>query len=194
LLYSQNTSDKAVVRLGFATFYVRAEQDPEALSGEIRQTVGTLDPQLPMYDVRTLSEQVDDSMFQDRTLAFLSIALGLLVALLAVIGLYGLMAYMVLRRTHEIGIRMALGAHRRDILRIVMGEAGRMALIGIGAGLVLSAGLTRFMESVLFGVSPTDPLTFAGVVVLLLIVVLLACWIPVRRAMRVDPMVALRYE
>ncbi|MGC2507593.1 MAG: FtsX-like permease family protein [Candidatus Acidiferrales bacterium] len=180
--------------LGFGTFYVRTEQEPAALSGEVRQTVETLDPGLPLYNVRTLSEQVDDSMFQDRTLAFLAIVLGLLVTLLAVIGLYGLMAYMVLRRTHEIGIRMALGARRRDILRIVLGEGGRMALIGIGVGLAVSAGLTRFMESVLFGVSPTDPLTFAGVVVLLLVVVLLACWIPARRAMRVDPMVALRYE
>ncbi len=193
-LYSQNTAGNAIVPLGFGTFYVRTEQEPAALSGEVRQTVETLDPGLPLYNVRTLSEQVDDSMFQDRTLAFLAIVLGLLVTLLAVIGLYGLMAYMVLRRTHEIGIRMALGARRRDILRIVLGEGGRMALIGIGVGLAVSAGLTRFMESVLFGVSPTDPLTFAGVVVLLLVVVLLACWIPARRAMRVDPMVALRYE
>jgi putative ABC transport system permease protein len=193
-LYSQSTSDKAVVRLGFATFYVRAEQDPAALSGEMRQTMETLDPRLPMYDVRTLTEQVDDSMFQDRTLAFLAIMLGLLVALLAVIGLYGLMAYMVVRRTHEIGIRIALGAQRRDVLRVVLGEGGRMALSGIAVGLVVSLGLTRFMESVLFGVSPTDPLTFAGVAVMLLAVALLACWIPVRRAMRVDPVVALRHE
>jgi predicted permease len=192
--FSHGTSKNPIVPLGFGTFYVRTGQDPAALAQEVRQTVGALDPRLPIYDVRTLDQQVEDSMLQDRLLAFLSVALGLLAALLAVIGLYGLMAYMVARRTHEIGIRLALGAQRRDVLRIVLGEAGRMALVGIGVGLAVSAGMTHWMEAMLFGVSPTDPVTFLGVALILAGVTLFACWIPVRRAMRVDPMVALRYE
>jgi len=192
--YSQGTSENAFVRFGFGTFYVRTEQNPAALNGELRQTLEDVDPRLAVYDVRTLTEQIDNSTFQERTLAILSVSLGVLAALLAVIGLYGLLAYSVARRTREIGIRMALGAQPDEILRDVFREGGRVAIVGVTLGLVASAGLTRLMKTLLFGVSATDPLTFAAVALILVSVTLFACWIPARRAMRVDPMVALRYE
>jgi len=192
--YSQGTSESALARFGFGTFYVRTEQNPEALNGELRQALDGVDPRLAVYDLRTLTAQVDNSTFQERMLAILSVSLGVLAALLAVVGLYGLLAYSVARRTREIGIRMALGAQPGEILRDVFREGGRVALIGISLGLVASAGLTRLMKALLFGVSATDPLTFAAAALILVSVMLFACWVPARRAMRVDPMVALRYE
>ena len=127
------------------------------------------------------------------TLVMLGIA-GVMALALGIIGIYGVVSYLVSQRTHEIGIRMALGAQPRDILREVLSHGGRMAAVGIALGLAASLGLTRLMTSILFGVSPTDPLTLGAVVLILLAVALLACWIPARRAMRVDPMVALRHE
>ncbi|MGH9689102.1 MAG: FtsX-like permease family protein [Candidatus Acidiferrales bacterium] len=136
----------------------------------------------------------------DQSLARTSFALvmlgiaGVMALALGIIGIYGAVSYLVSQRTHEIGIRMALGAQPGAILRGVLGQGAKMAAAGIALGLAASLGLTRLMESMLFGVSATDPLTFAAVVAVLLGVALLACWIPARRAMRVDPMVALRHE
>jgi ABC-type antimicrobial peptide transport system permease subunit len=127
------------------------------------------------------------------TLVMLGIA-GVMALALGIIGIYGVVSYLVSQRTHEIGIRVALGAQPRDILRGVLGDGGGMAAVGIALGLVASLGLTRLMAKMLFGVSASDPLTFATVAIVLFAVALLACWIPARRAMRVAPMLALRYE
>jgi len=121
-------------------------------------------------------------------------AFGLLALILAAVGIYGVIAYTTRQRSHEIGIRMALGAQQSDVFRLVLGQGLRMILAGLAIGLALSFALTRFLRNILFGVGATDALTFVGVAMLLCVVALLACYIPARRAMRVDPMVALRYE
>ena len=181
-------------RLGFGTFYVRTQQDPSALATEVRQVVAGRDARLPILRLKTLAQQVDDSVFADRMVTFLSLCLGLLAALLAAIGLYGVMAYVVARRTHEIGIRIAIGAQRWDVLRLILGQGARLAAIGIGIGIAAGLGVAQFIASQLYGVSAYSPLAFIGVAVLLAFVALAACYFPARRAMKVDPIIALRYE
>ena len=181
-------------RLGFGSFYVRTQQDPTAIAAEVRQIVASRDARLPILRMETLAQQVDDSVFADRMVTFLSLCLGLLAALLAALGLYGVMAYVVARRTHEIGIRMAIGAQRRDVLRLILGQGARLAAIGIAIGIAAGLGVAQFIASQLYGVSAYSPAAFVGVAVLLAFVALAACYIPARRAMRTDPMVALRYE
>jgi putative ABC transport system permease protein len=173
---------------------VRSSVSPLSLVGSIQHEVGTLDPDDVVYKVRTMDEMIAGSLAERRfSIALLSVFAGVAL-LLATIGIYGVVSYLVGQRTNEIGIRMALGAQQRDVLRMVLGQGGKMAAVGVTVGLVASFGLTRLMATMLFGVTPTDPFTFGGVAVILLAVVLLACWIPARRAMRVDPMVALRHE
>ena len=173
---------------------VRSSVAPLSLSRSIQREIDDLDPNAVVYDPRTMEERISGSLAERRfAMTLLGVFAGIAL-LLATIGIYGVVSYLVGQRTHEIGIRMALGAQRRDILHMVLSQGGKMALVGIALGLVASFGLTRLMATMLFGVSPTDPLTFAAVIVTLFGVVLLACWIPARRAMRVDPMVALRYE
>jgi predicted permease len=180
--------------LGQLAFYIRAERDPAPMAAPLRSLIRRLDPHLPVNNMRTLEAQVSNSMFNDRLVAALSVSLALLAALLAALGLYGVLAYVVARRIREIGIRMALGGERADILRLIVGQGLRLTVVGGATGIVAALIATRWVASLLYGVTPHDPLTFVAVVVLLAVVSGAACYIPARRAMRVDPLVALRYE
>jgi predicted permease len=173
---------------------LRTKADPAAMTESVRENIHAIDPDLPLAKVATLATLVDDSMAQPRFSVLLLGAFGVLALLLASIGMYGVISYSVLQRTQEIGIRMALGAQRRKVFGMVLGQGARLAGLGIAIGLIAALGVTRLMASFLYGVRPTDPLTFAGVSLLLLGIALLACYLPARRAMRVDPMVALKYE
>jgi predicted permease len=179
---------------GQLTFALRTAGAPGALISAARKTVNDVDENLPVFGVRTQTQTIDRLLVNQRLVARLSSLFGLLGLLLACIGLYGLLSYEVARRTREIGIRAALGAQRRDVLRLVIRQGLVLIVVGLVAGVVAAYGATRFLQSLLFGVRATDPLTFAAVCGLLVIVGVLACYIPARRATRVDPMVALRYE
>ena len=176
------------------TFEVRTAGNPSSLVASVRQLVQQTDSQLPLFGVKTLSEQVDESLIQERLLVSLSSLFGLVALFLACIGLYGVMSSLVVQRTHEIGIRMALGAERFRVLRLVLGRGMAIALIGVVAGMAGAVGVTRFMAALLFGVKPTDVQTMLYASLALIGVATFACYIPARRAMGVDPMVALRYE
>jgi putative ABC transport system permease protein len=173
---------------------LKSKIDPAALTSAIRGVVASVDKDQPIFAIVTMNQLLNDSVSTQRTtLVLLGLFSGLAVTLAAV-GVYGVMACSVAQRTHEIGVRMALGAPPRDISRMVLKQGLRIAFIGVAIGLAASIGLTRLMSSLLFSVGANDPATFAGVAILLMLVALLACYIPARRAMRVDPMVALRHE
>jgi putative ABC transport system permease protein len=166
----------------------------ENLISQIRQAVWSVDANLPIAGVYTMNHFYTGSLARTSfTLVMLGIA-GTMALLLGAVGLYGVIAYSVSRRTREIGIRIALGAQQNNVMRLILGEGMLVILIGLAIGLASSLALTRFLSSLLFGVTATDPITFAAVAVLLAVVALAACYIPARRAMRVDPIVALRYE
>ncbi|HTS67368.1 MAG TPA: ABC transporter permease [Terriglobia bacterium] len=179
---------------GSTTLEVRAAIDPAGLATAVRRVILQADSRLPIFDVKTLTEQVEESLVQDRLVASLSGLFGLLALLLAAIGLYGLMAHTVSRRTNEIGVRMALGARREQILGMMMGEALALAILGAAIGIPIALGATRLIRSELYGLGPGDPLTVLGTTVLMLSVAGLAGYLPARRATKVDPMVALRYQ
>ncbi|MCI0489538.1 MAG: ABC transporter permease [Blastocatellia bacterium] len=176
------------------TMTIRAETDPLNLVGAVRNEVSALDKDLAIDDVKTLDQYLTDSVAQPKFNTLLLTIFACVAMILTAVGLYGVMAYSVAQRTHEIGIRMALGAQSGDVLKLVVRQGIHLALIGVACGLAGAFALTRLMEGLLFGVSATDPLTFAGVAVLFIAVAMLACYIPARRAARVDPMEALRYE
>ena len=177
-----------------ATMVVRAEGDPAALARAVRGAIGQLDSGLPLYDVKTVEEHLSLALFPARVAAMLLGAFGLLALALAAVGVYGVVSYAAAQRTREIGVRMALGAQRWDVLRLVGGRGLLLVAAGIALGLGAALALTRFMASLLYGVSATDPGVFTLVVLLLGSVALLACYVPARRATRVDPMEALRHE
>ncbi len=176
------------------TAYLRTTRDPEQAFSMVRQTVTGLDSNLPLYRLKTLEKQLDNSLVTERLVASLSSAFGLLATLLAAIGLYGVMAYTVARRTREIGIRMALGAARGDVVWLVMKEVLILVAIGIGIGLPLAWGLTGLVKAQLYGITPNDPWSLAFATAGIALVALTAGYIPARRATRVDPMRALRWE
>jgi predicted permease len=180
--------------VGGMTVYVRTQLEPSQLYRAMRETVRALDPKMPIYSMRTTEEQIDNSLRTERLVASLSGVFGALATMLAVIGLYGVMAYTVTRRTREIGIRMALGAFRREVIWMVMREV--LILIGAGVlvGLPLAVGLSFLVKSQLYGLAPSDPVTLILATVLLALVAGLAGFIPALRASRIDPMNALRYE
>jgi ABC-type antimicrobial peptide transport system permease subunit len=176
------------------TFYVRTAQDPAVAAGMVRSVVAGFDSTLPIYNLQTLNERLNESMLTDRLMAFLCIWLGSLAAMLAAIGLYGVMAYMVARRTREIGIRMALGAQKSQILALVMNRGVRITLLGLALGLGGSLVLSRALASILFDVRPTDVSIYGGLFVVLGVTAMLATYVPALRATRVEPLTALRYE
>jgi putative ABC transport system permease protein len=175
---------------------VRTDSNPDVVAGAVKREIGGLDADLPVFDVRTMNQIIDNSpsTFLRRYPAFLIGTFAVIALVLACIGIYGVISYTVTQRTHEIGIRMALGASTRDVLKMIVGHGMGLTLAGVGCGLVAAFILSRFLSSLLFGVSAFDPLTYGGVSLLLILVALLACYLPARRATRVDPMVALRYE
>jgi predicted permease len=177
-----------------AAFEIRTAGDPQALIPVIRNTVAQIDPNLPLRDVTTESEQIDRLLFQERLVARLSAFFGLLALILACIGLYGLLAYEVARRTREIGVRVALGAQSQDVLRLVVRQGLSLALVGSVLGIAVALGVTRYLKSMLYDVHANDPITLVAVSVLLILVALAACFIPARRATTVDPIIALRCE
>ncbi|HUA14712.1 MAG TPA: ABC transporter permease [Verrucomicrobiae bacterium] len=173
---------------------LRTEGDAAAIMGQVRRAVYENDPREIIYNVETMDDVIASSFAARRlSMILLAVFAGLALAL-SCVGIYGVISYLVGQRTHEIGVRMALGAQRRDVMRLVLSEGSRMALLGVAIGIAASLALTRFMASQLFGVTAHDPLTFVGVAILLLLVAVLACFVPALRAVRVDPMIALRYE
>jgi putative ABC transport system permease protein len=165
-----------------------------SFSNAVRGAIWSVDQDQPVWKVRTLEWLLRRSLGGRRFMMQLLAIFSTLALALAAVGIYGVMSYAVSQRTNEIGIRMALGARGPDVLRLVIGQGMKLTLIGVGIGLIAAIGLTRLMSNLLFGVSTTDPATFAFIALLLTSVALLACWIPARRATKIDPMIALRYE
>jgi len=174
--------------------YVRTVRQPEQAFTSVRQLVKNLDPNLPISQMKTIDSQMQESLITERLVANLSSGFGMLATLLAAIGLYGVMAYIVAQRTREIGVRMALGASGRDVLMLVMRDVFVLTAIGIAVGLPAAWGLTRMVRSQLYGIQPNDAFTIVAATAGIIFVALLAGYVPAQRASRVDPMRALRWE
>jgi putative ABC transport system permease protein len=173
---------------------VRAEGDSLNLASSIRRQVTSLDKDQPVFNIRTMEDRISDTIAPQLLSMLLLSSFAFVALVLAAVGIYGVISYSVTQRTHEIGVRVALGARSRDVLTLVVKQGMTLTLTGLGMGLSAAIALTRLMKTLLFGVSATDPLTFIAISLLLTIVALLACWIPARRATKVDPLLALRCE
>jgi putative ABC transport system permease protein len=177
-----------------AGIMVRTETPEFASAEAIRHAIEKMNSEQIAFDFESMGHAISDSLAARRFAMILLAAFAGVALLLSSIGIYGVISYLAEQRTHEIGIRMALGAQQTEVLRLVLGEGLRMALAGLGVGVLAALGLTRLMATLLYGVSATDPLTFAAAAIVLLSVALAACYVPARRAMKVDPMIALRHE
>jgi putative ABC transport system permease protein len=180
----------------FGTMWVvtRTDGDPGHLTSAVRQTVRAIDPGLPAYSISPLADVVSESVGQRRFSMLLLGGFALLALFLAAVGIYGIVAYSVTQRTQEIGVRMAIGAERSDVLALIVGSGMRLALVGVAIGLAGALALSRLIETMLFDVRPFDPASYAATAALLLAIAALACYVPARRAMRVDPIIAIRTE
>jgi predicted permease len=196
VLYIPAAQDTPVTQGGIdrGTFEVRTTANPLALADRVCHTVRDTDARVPVSNIRTMAVQVESTIVKERLMATISTFFGALALLLAAIGLYGIMAYAVARRTTEIGIRMALGAKRSTVQWMVLRDTFLLVVIGIAIGIPAALSLTRFAKSLLFGVEANDPLTIACASLLMLLIAVAAGYLPARRASRVDPMIALRYE
>jgi predicted permease len=192
--YMQTPSKLMPLLAGVTAVVLRTEGDPSAIMGPVRRAIAQLNPDDVVYAVSTMNGVVADTLAARRTSMILLALFAALALVLACIGIYGVIAYLVGQRTHEIGIRMALGAERRHVLLLILGEGIRMAIVGVAIGTLLAFSLTRLMSSQLFGVSDHDPFTFSAVGLVLITVAIVASWLPARRAMGVDPSVALRSQ
>lgn len=181
-------------RLLDLTMLVKTQGDPEAVVNLVRGQVQKLDSHLPLYNVKTLAVQIDESLTQERLVTWLCTAFGLLATLLTALGLYGVLAFSVAQRTRELGIRLALGAQARDVFKLIIGQGMLLITMGVALGLAVSYALTRLVASLLYGVAPTNAKTFIAVAAGLALIALIACYLPARRATKVDPLEALRYE
>jgi predicted permease len=179
---------------GAMTFEMRTPISETAVMQSVRAVVRGIDKDLPVFDVRTQTQQIDALLSRERLFVALTAAFGVVALALASIGIYGLMAHGVSRRTNEIGIRIALGAERRAVLGMILREASSVAVVGAVIGVLAAAMLSRFVRAMLFGITPADPATIGGAVAATLLVAVAAAWFPARKASRLDPMIALRHE
>jgi predicted permease len=175
-------------------YVARTTSGTPDVTNSLRQAAEKVEGSAVLYDVRPMEEIVSRSISKQRLTMFLLTAFSALALVLSSVGIYGVISYLTGQRTHEIGVRVALGASRSDVLRMVLGDGMRITLIGVAIGLAAAFGLTRLITTLIYGVGAADPITFAAVAILLSAIALFACYIPARRAMRVDPMIALRYE
>jgi ABC-type antimicrobial peptide transport system permease subunit len=191
--YTQNEM-KTFPNMQALQYAVRAKSDPDTITTGVREAVHAVDPDLPIANYATLTTLVDTSTTADRFAMLLVAAFGALVLVLAGIGMYGVISYSVLQRTPEFGVRIALGAQRSQIFVMVLKQGSRLACVGIAIGTFGALAATHLITRFLYGVQPTDPVTFVAVSILLMAIALLACYMPARKAMKVDPMILLRYE
>ena len=188
------TPTMQIARLSDLALHIKTSVEPFVVAEQLRGTVKTLDPHLPLYNLKTLEGEIDESLTQERLLTWLSTSFGILATLLTALGLYGVLTFSVARRTREIGIRVALGAQRRDVFKLVMTRGMLIVMVGIAIGVGGSLALSRVLESLLFGVKATNPFVIGVVSVGLIAIALIACYLPARRATKVNPLEALRYE